>query len=81
MRCSELALTVKKHVKREHGEAESVAELLYKEARRHHPEIGIERVAKEDIDGIGQSYGTHHRPKPTLHTVAADENTAENAAK
>ena len=43
MRCPELALTVKKHVKREHGEAESVAELLYKEARRHHQEIGIVR--------------------------------------
>ncbi len=67
----ELALTVEQHVEGKNREAQTITELLDKQAGGNHDEVAVERIAQKDVDSIRQGDGANHWPQPLLHTVAA----------
>ena len=77
----EFALAVEEHVEGEDGEAQAIAELLDKQTGGNHDEVGVERVAQEDVDSIGQRDRHDHGPQPLLHAVAAHQDAADDAAQ
>ena len=77
----ELALAVEEHVEGEDGEAQAIAELLDKQAGGNHDEVGVERVAQENVDCIGQRDRHDHGPQPLLHAVAAHQDASDDATQ